>query len=650
MLKSSSVDLLRQHCSWKTLQSEEQGLFSAWLATVVEANQGAIQQITQFDSDEERVLFCSSLTKVNHFIVEPIYKKKDRDYARLKREEGNQSFQKKWYKQAHMQYSLSVMKSPVGDETLAYAIANRSACLYYLGQVQYCIVDIHLALSYDYPTQLQYKLYERLAKCYILLNEKENAVKALLTAKKVLLKSREKFSKEKYESTLRSIQQLSLSVTNPADFTIDNIQVVREHDVNIPKLTLKASKTVKEFSNLLRVDYRSDVGRHVKAAKTINAGDTLVVEEPFASVLYYSKMGTNCDNCFRKLRNVIPCPGCAGIGFCSVECRDKACASYHKYECHFQDLVQGLGSSSLVRLALRIITCYPLDYYKKLRLQLVSNVECSEFKNTYVSLFNLVGLQKERWAEDIFARTMMAVALLKILKKSLYFPDRSDAETFTDDEIFIGSLILHHLNVLQFNAHEVYEVIRGSETKLKPYKNHVIGLAVYPRSSYFNHSCQPSTARINIGNKLVIKSLMHIDKGEEVNDNYGQVFYFKESKERQRELNARYWFKCRCKPCTEEWPLLGSSTQPRWKQTTEEKAKLDSLESVYKHAVQHYDDGQRCAAAEKLVDCINGLHEIVVPPFDCLTRAEDKLRSCYNLSGTVVFSDTFVKNNPDEKR
>ena len=61
MLKTEAVDTARQICSWKTLQNDERGLFSRWLAEVVRSNPGAVANIAQFSSDEERVLYCSSL-------------------------------------------------------------------------------------------------------------------------------------------------------------------------------------------------------------------------------------------------------------------------------------------------------------------------------------------------------------------------------------------------------------------------------------------------------------------------------------------------------------------------------------------------------------------------------------------------------------
>ena len=87
-----------------------------------------------------------------------------------------------------------------------------------------------------------------------------------------------------------------------------------------------------------------------------------------------------------------------------------------------------------------------------------------------------------RWTEDTFHRALMAICLLKILKASKYFPhNNEDVDAFTNDELFVGSLIMRHLNVLQFNAHEIYELLRGDRRNMKPNKNLLIGLGVYPQ-------------------------------------------------------------------------------------------------------------------------------------------------------------------------
>ena len=65
------------------------------------------------------------------------------------------------------------------------------------------------------------------------------------------------------------------------------------------------------------------------------------------------------------------------------------------------------------------------------------------FRGQVVPSYNLVGLDSLRWREDMFNRAMMAVALLKILKATNYFPQKSDADSFTSDEVRFVLLLLH---------------------------------------------------------------------------------------------------------------------------------------------------------------------------------------------------------------
>ena len=80
---------------------------------------------------------------------------------------------------------------------------------------------------------------------------------------------------------------------------------------------------------------------------------------------------------------------------------------------------------------------------------------------------------------------------------------------------------------------------------------------------------------------MICKALHPLEKGEEVTDNYGQVFYFKSKPDRQKELDARYWFTCGCQPCQQDWNLLGQNDKPKWKGKAD-NGQLDFLESLYK--------------------------------------------------------------------
>ena len=158
--------------------------------------------------------------------------------------------------------------------------------------------------------------------------------------------------------------------------------------------------------------------------------------------------------------------------------------------------------------------------------------------------------------------------------------------------------------------------------------------------------------RLNVGKKLVIKCLSPVAKGNQVTDNYGPVFYFKSKADRQRELACRYWFDCECCGCEEDWPLLGKAADqtgaPRWRDQAD-AAQLSFLQSVFKCGTDFMDNGQTDDAIGSLQEAVTGLHELVRPPLDLLTRTEDKLRTCFNNLGTIVFSDSALKINPAEK-
>ncbi len=44
----------------------------------------------------------------------------------------------------------------------------------------------------------------------------------------------------------------------------------------------------------------------------------------------FFRFGANCQHCFGVIRAVVPCPTCAWVCFCSVDCRDEALNTYHK--------------------------------------------------------------------------------------------------------------------------------------------------------------------------------------------------------------------------------------------------------------------------------------------------------------------------------
>lgn len=65
----------------------------------------------------------------------------------------------------------------------------------------------------------------------------------------------------------------------------------------------------------------------------------------------------------------------------------------------------------------------------------------------------------------------------------------------TEDEVFVGGLLLHHLQILRFNAHEISELRLESPGKLNTSRSVFLGGGLFPTLALFNHSCDPGIAR-----------------------------------------------------------------------------------------------------------------------------------------------------------
>lgn len=69
------------------------------------------------------------------------------------------------------------------------------------------------------------------------------------------------------------------------------------------------------------------------------------------------------------------------------------------------------------------------------------------------------------------------------------------SETPNDREIAVAGLLLRHLQLLQFNAHEVFETRLGNEHRFRGSRPLYIGVAIYPTVARFNHDCYPAVTR-----------------------------------------------------------------------------------------------------------------------------------------------------------
>lgn len=133
-----------------------------------------------------------------------------------------------------------------------------------------------------------------------------------------------------------------------------------------------------------------------------------------------------------------------------------------------------------------------------------------DYKNTY----HLVAHEEKRTKQDFLHRTQMTTFLVKLLELCGYFdgkPRESPVEMeelksmavdekYKGEVALFGGLILKNLQVLQFNAHEVFELqcskpkVGGNIIKHGG-KSVFIAGAIFPTLALFNHACDPSIVR-----------------------------------------------------------------------------------------------------------------------------------------------------------
>ena len=127
----------------------------------------------------------------------------------------------------------------------------------------------------------------------------------------------------------------------------------------------------------------------------------------------------------------------------------------------------------------------------------------------------------------------------------------------SESEELIGELLLHFSCSLQQNTHDIAFMQTHSPTRWLASNSIVsLGAGVYLTSALFNHSCDPSFMRANVGKAMVSLANRNLRAGEEISECYGQMYYTREGDNRRRELSSHYKFLCHCLPCLENWPTI----------------------------------------------------------------------------------------------
>ncbi|XP_017798296.1 PREDICTED: SET and MYND domain-containing protein 4-like [Habropoda laboriosa] len=682
----------RSLCSLETLRSGKRGFFSEFAenAKRVAGEQWISKVFGRLSSDEGRIRTLFTDGKIKEEVLgtlnrtEILYRGKDAAASRARRLEGFEAATAAERQRALLLFSQAVLRAPLP------------------GKCQ--TVDRGLGLPLAY-----------LARAEIFLASNEHALAmqdlSFLEEMKHLLPDTFRADlarkKEACEKFLRANEKSLVPV------------VKQPLEPLPPRLTGGEHPRISAASALLEIEETETAGKQAVANGSVAPGDTLVVEPALAANLLPEFFGTHCQHCFSRFRAPVGCPDCSSVAFCGRKCRDAAMTSYHKYECKILALLIGSGMSVLSMLALRMVTqigptnCFKIwralnsqadsvqressarsnspsklsksakrrERKKKLRDSKregnrIETGESNEDEQVDLRPYDLVMHQKRRTADDFFERSLMAVFLLKCLQRVGFFEQAAtttDDETPSEQEIAVASLLLKHLQLLQFNAHEVFETRTGTAHRFRGSRPVYLGVAIYPTVARFNHDCYPAVTRYFVGRCIVIRATRSLRAGDVLAENYGPIFTKRSLEERRRTLAGRYWFWCECTACRENWPRFETLTNDvvRARCPTEGcskvyqrprdptgsivccgcRRKIDLRESfeivsecerLYERGLAAMEEERPEQALEAFFEGASKFHRVAVPPHKDTHLAEIAASACMADQGTTWRADPLL--------
>lgn len=478
------------------------------------------------------------------------------------RELGNKSFKEGKYLEALNQYTRAIIFARYPsqtelDDSLALALANRSAALYSLKRYRLCLLDINLAVKYGYPEANMFKLLIRKVKCLHVLSVWANDIEQIKDNLRNMLRSRE--TKETIKAEIINMFEF-IEQTQPEEMEKDELDVV---DETVMKLS-NVSKSLSQAADCVEMSYEPEKGRYLMTNKDISFGRLLIAEEPFVCNLAPSKRHLYCYHCLGRLYSCgLGCTNCTEILYCSVECLE-ANSKTHSFECdRFLDFHEKIGVSYLVAHILFKInfdfTSIPIHTKKSSEnktLDEVLRIPSSDwpdlvYKNDYASVLSLMDHSSDYEYDEMMGYVLTATYLM------IAFIDHysSSVSSLVDSQAqyTIGSIVLRHLLQLQTNIISVLEQnLQGMVSvghNLSDMQERPIGVGIYPTVSLLNHSCQPNIISILHKNKFITRAASALECGTEINYCYGPSFTRLSKKDRQKRLKNQYFFSCQCDCC-----------------------------------------------------------------------------------------------------
>ncbi|XP_059342707.1 SET and MYND domain-containing protein 4 isoform X2 [Ammospiza nelsoni] len=471
-----------------------------------------------------------------------------------------------------------------------------------------CLEDIARAESHGYPDRLLPKVLLRKAECLLCLGRLQDAQDVLrVLESKIALDG----AMTTHLTRLKKLSQLKVKL-GEKERCPEPAQGEHGGTQGEPEIW-EENSSISGASSSLSLSFDAERGRHLVASQDIMAGQSLVKEEAFVSVLCpgeslalqdgdtaWDTRATNadlyCHRCLRQLLASVPCQGCSYAQYCSQDCADRAWQQYHRTECPLGALLLTLGV--FCHVALRTVL---LAGYAEVS-RLVEGSHCGDknlqnpegscrplseadagagsrgvpgcdssgrYQSSYQALFHLLPHTEQHSPEHKFLCTLSVVALCKQLQVagleaavlSQESPQQCSkpktcektSEELSPELKTVAEAMLRHMLQLQCNAQAitVMQEMGPGDGAVVDKKPVRLATAFFPVLSLLNHSCCPNTSVSFSGTSVTVRAAQPISSGQEVLHCYGPHWCRMRVAERQ-QLLRQYFFECRCPACLQE--------------------------------------------------------------------------------------------------
>lgn len=257
------------------------------------------------------------------------------------------------------------------------------------------------------------------------------------------------------------------------------------------------------------VGFSLERGRHLVATVKIAAGDVILTDRPYSSVLIPGmkevkgkKQGTDggvlfgieqrrCHRCLAETLCPLPCDGCSYSRYCSASCRQEAWEEHHQWECPLgaELMVMGVMLQLALRVALKagqenIQTARELirDEHANSKSSNQSSFQTSHHSDSYLGVFHLLHHMSQHSPRLRFLCAVTVAALsfkLCLAVPSLasrdslggqlnsQLPEKNNGVTDGALELrILGSAVLRHLLQLRCNAQAVIMLQDTGDTQV----------------------------------------------------------------------------------------------------------------------------------------------------------------------------------------